>query len=147
MEQILLGSILGISFADDLKFKKVHNVLILGFLIVSLSFLAFTGGFAMFQIKSLAIAVFATMPLVYARILGAGDFKLYLVLALFFTPTIFTNLLILSLFWNALAGSIKYSVNLVTKSSNKKEALSFPFTLGILLAWLSLAYLPPGALL
>lgn len=144
MEQILLGSILSISVADDLKFKKVHNVLILGFLFCSLLFLALQSSFQSWQLESLGIGALCLLPLVYFRVLGAGDLKLFFVLALFFEPKVFVNLMILSLAWNAVAGVLKFSVNLITKDQSHKDSLKFPFTFGILLAWLSLAYVPGG---
>lgn len=147
MEQLLLGSFLGISFADDMKNRKVHNFLILSFMVLSIIF--FTLNNSLFQIpfQSLALVSAAVLPLVYLRILGAGDYKLFMVIALFYQPGDMLNLMVISLIWNALAGSIKFLVNRYTKISNGKEALKFPYTFGILLAWMSLAFIPQGGAL
>jgi Flp pilus assembly protein protease CpaA len=147
VEQILLGSFLGISFADDMKNRKVHNFLILCFMVLSFAFFALNKSLLQIPYESLLLVSAAVLPLVYLRILGAGDYKLFMVIALFYQPGEMLNLMVISLIWNALAGSIKYLVNRYTKTSEGKESLKFPFTFGILLAWMSLAFIPQGGAL
>ena len=144
MEQLLIGSILGLSVADDFKNRKVHNVLILVFLLFSFSYFLLASQFHMSQLQSLGVCSVLCLPLVYLRILGAGDYKLLMVIALFLTPTMFINLFAFSLIWNAIAGSLKFLVGYLRGDQNKKDHLRFPFTVGILIAWLSLSYLPQG---
>ena len=147
METWLVGSILGVSVVDDLKSRKFHNFLWLSFLLLSLGYFFAFAEFGFEQLKAIALVSVICLPLVYHYILGAGDYKLLLLLALFLSVTEMAHLLALSFVWNALAGSCKFSVNLLTKTQTRRESLRFPFTFGIFLAWLSLAYLPTGGLL
>ncbi|MEC9283480.1 MAG: A24 family peptidase [Bdellovibrionota bacterium] len=144
MEQFLVGSLLAASVASDLRTRKVRNYLILGFLVLSLGYFTAVTHFSIYQLQNIAIVCAACLPLVYLRALGAGDFKLLLVVCMFLNPTQLYSLLFLSLFWNAVSGSLKFFVNKITKSQTNKEALRFPFTFGILLAWFSLDYIPKG---
>lgn len=144
MEQLLVGSLLAASVASDLRTRKVRNYLILGFLVLSIIYFASVTSFSLLQLQNLAVVCLACLPLVYLRALGAGDFKLLLVVCMFLNPSQLYSLMFLSLFWNAVSGSLKYLVNKITKSQTNREALRFPFTFGILLAWFSLDYLPKG---
>lgn len=144
MEQILIGSFLGVSVIDDLKNRKVHNLLVLSYLVISSIYILSLGNVAELHWKSAAILSLCSLPLVYLRILGAGDYKLMLVVSVFLEPSQLYSLMFLSLFWNALAGVIKFGVNKITKLQTDKEALRFPFTVGILLAWMSLFFIPEG---
>lgn len=144
MEQFLVGSLLAASVASDLKTRKVRNYLILLFFAMSIAYFAAVTSFSLIQLQNIGIVLLACLPLVYFRALGAADFKLLLVVCLFLSPSQLYSLMFLSLFWNAVSGSLKFLVNKFTKSQTNKEALKFPFTFGILLAWFSLDYIPRG---
>ncbi|MFK8136832.1 MAG: prepilin peptidase [Bdellovibrionales bacterium] len=145
MESFIIGPILGISFLDDLLTRKVHNVLILSFLTVTALF------YAMFPeqiiwlniLKSTGLVIATITPLVYFRIIGAGDWKLFLVLGLSLAPDLMWQVILYSFVWNLAAGILKLVVAYLSSKSKEerhnglKEALAFPFTFGILMAWLT----------
>ncbi len=147
---ILLSAVL-----DDLRSRKIHNILILVLLAVALfSVLIFQGVQGLFPaLLNLLIALGISIPLVLLKIIGGGDMKLYAVLALVLSPRALIVSLICAFFWGAVLGLIKVIldkktgvmyVNFLSLLKLKKPSSdmlhSFPFSVSLFLGWLSSFY-------
>ena len=152
---ILPAFILICAVIDDLRSRKIHNVLVLILLAVTvLSILIFQGfsGLIPALLKFL-MALSVTVPLVLLKIIGGGDMKLYAVLALILPPRILLFSLICAFFWGAVLGIIKVVLdkkvglvymNILSLFKLKKPSSdmlhSFPFSISLFLGWLSSYY-------
>ena len=140
---------------DDLRSKKIHNVLILSLLGVALvCVLIFRGVEGLFPaLLNLLIALGVSIPLVLLKVIGGGDMKIYAVLALVLSPRAVLLSLICAFFWGALLGLIKVIldkktglmyVNFMSLLKLKKPSSdmlhSFPFSVSLFLGWLSSFY-------
>ncbi len=150
---LVSGLILISALVDDLKFRKIHNKLLLCCIPVALIAVVLTQGWSALLSTSLfsglgALAI--SLPLYFFRIIGGGDLKLYFTVALTWNlSTVFWSL-VLALPWGGLLGLIRtclqgkaYIVwtnmlNLIKFKKVEKEALqTFPFSVVLLLGWLS----------
>ena len=151
--QILLsGFILIIASVDDLFTRKIHNKLILILLPFVLLLIFLLGG-----TKALLVGLFSAflaliigIPLSLSSVLGGGDLKLLVLLALTMNWFNFLKIFIYSLPWALLLGIVKIALdrklkdfffNLVYLFWNRKnESIQFhriPFSVALFLAWLS----------
>ena len=152
---ILPALILISAMVDDLRSKKIHNVLILVLLAITvLSILIFQGFSGLFPaFLKILIALGVTIPLVLLKVIGGGDMKLYAVLALILPPRILFLSLMCAFFWGAILGIIKVVLdkkigliymNLLSLFKLKKPSSdtlhSFPFSISLFLGWLSSYY-------
>jgi len=150
---LVSGLILIAGLVDDLKFGKIHNNLLLCCIPVALIVVALTQGWSALLSTSLfsglgALAI--ALPFYFLKVIGGGDLKLYVTVALTWNlPTVFWSL-VLALPWGGFLGFIRaclqgraYIVwgnmlNLIQFKKVKKEALqTFPFSVVLLLGWLS----------
>lgn len=147
---ILLSAVL-----DDLRSRKIHNVLVLVLFAVALvSVLVFQGGEGLLPaLLNLLVALGISIPLVLLKIIGGGDMKLYAVLALVLSPRVLIVSLICAFFWGAVLGLVKVIldkkiglmyVNFLSLLKLKKPSSdmlhSFPFSVSLFLGWLSSFY-------
>lgn len=154
-DYILPALILISAMVDDLRSKKIHNVLILILLAISiisvLIFQGFSGLFPAFLKLLMALGI--AVPLVLLKVIGGGDMKLYAVLALLLPPRILFLSLVCAFFWGALLGIIKVILdkkvglvymNLLSLFKLKKPSSdtlhNFPFSISLFLGWLSSYY-------
>ena len=152
---ILPGIILLSAVVDDLRSKKIHNSLILVLLGVTLvSVLVFQGFSDLLpSILKLLMALGISVPLVLLKVIGGGDMKLYAVLSLVLSPLALVISLVCAFFWGAVLGVIKVIldkktglmyVNFLSLLKLKKPSSdtlhSFPFSISLLLGWLSSFY-------
>ena len=152
---ILPAAILLSAVVDDLRSKKIHNVLILVLLGISLvSVVIFQGVSGIFPaLARLLMALGITVPLVLLKVIGGGDMKLYAVLSLVLSPRTLIISLICSFFWGAILGLIKAILDkkiglmylnflslLKFKKPSSDTLNSFPFSVSLLLGWLSAFY-------
>jgi len=150
---LISGLILIAALVDDLKFRKVHNKLLLCCIPVALIAVALTKGwFALLSVSLLsglgALAI--ALPFYLLRVIGGGDLKLYVIVAFTWNlSTVFWSF-VLALPWGGLLGLIRSvlqgkafivwndMLSLVRFKKVKKEALqTFPFSVVLLLGWLS----------
>lgn len=151
---ILIRSlILVIGLVDDLRSKKVHNKLVLALLFSAFiatmvlngpSFLPQAG-------MSFLACSFLMIPLVYAKILGAGDYKLMLSFSLLGTMDEIFWVLVYSLIWGSILGLIRAAIAgqtkaiisnifLIAYNKGKQGNLQLhkmPYTIPLLFGWLS----------
>ncbi len=137
---------------DDLRSRKVHNVLVLSLLpAVVLANFYFLGieGF-MTGIGTLLLALILTIPLFAFRVLGGGDVKLFAVFALAVNPLTMFWTLIYSFIWGALFGVTRAALSnqllAVVKNTTKvgqrqkieaQHLHKIPYTFALLLGWLT----------
>ena len=91
---------------NDLKSRKVRNYLIIIFTLLSLGNVFYfmgMGGLKMGGI-SLLVALGSCLPLVLARIMGAGDMKLLMAFAINIAPMSAFLVLVYSFLWGAVLG-------------------------------------------
>ena len=140
---------------DDLRSKKIHNVLILIlFGIALVSVLIVQGPSGIFPaVARLLVALGITIPLVLLKVIGGGDMKLYAVLSLVLSPRTLIVSLVCAFFWGAILGLIKVILDKKTglmylnflsllkfKKPSSDTLNSFPFSVSLLLGWLSAFY-------
>ncbi|MDE0150922.1 MAG: hypothetical protein OXK80_00275 [Bdellovibrionales bacterium] len=150
---LVSGLILIAALIDDLKFRKVHNKLLLCCIPVALLAVVVTQGWSALLSTSLFSglgALLIALPFYFLRIIGGGDLKLYVTVALTWSlPAVFWSL-ILALPWGGILGLIRAilqgkafiiwnnMLNLIKFKKVEKEALqTFPFSVVLLLGWLS----------
>ena len=152
-DYILPAGILLAAVVDDLRSRKIHNVLILILLAVAvLSVLFFQKGF-FFAVAKLFMALGISVPLVLLKVIGGGDMKLYAVLGLVLPPRLLFISLICAFFWGAALGLIKVILDgktgilymnflslLKFKKPSSDMLHSFPFSISLFLGWLSAFY-------
>ena len=152
---ILPGLILLSAMVDDLRSKKIHNVLIIILFVVALLSVGIFQGLSALgpALVKLLIALGISAPLFFLRILGGGDVKLYSVLALVLSPRALMLSLVLGFVWGAILGVIKVIldkkanimfINLLSLFKFRKLPADtlhkFPFSVGLFLGWLSSFY-------
>lgn len=138
--------------ANDIRERKVRNILVLiSACLAIFSTLVFRGTS---EVSSAALAFGAamamTLPLVLAKVLGAGDMKLLMAFALAVTPQAVFTTVIVSLFAGALLGVFRAALSghLVRVLKNtgsilrgaKPEQLNttkIPYTVALLFGWLT----------
>ncbi|MGE0526805.1 MAG: prepilin peptidase, partial [Bdellovibrionales bacterium] len=135
---------------DDLRSRKIHNVLVFSLLgavaAASLYFRGFEGSLP--GIAALLLALIITIPLFAFRILGGGDVKLFAVFALALDPTSMFWTLVYSLFWGALFGvtrtALQRQLLALVRTTYKvamrqrvqaQEIHKIPYTFALLLGW------------
>jgi prepilin peptidase CpaA len=146
------GILLGASVYTDLKYKKVQNKMLLYFLPIVLVARFFDSG--MDGVLQGFIASFIAMalciPLVTSKALGAGDMKLLMVFGFTSHMEAIFWIILYSFVWGAVLGIIKVlldkelmsllknTMNIVSREKEKiKNLHSIPFTIAILLGWMS----------
>lgn len=152
---VLPGLILVSAMVDDLRSKKIHNVLIIISFVVAIISIVILQGFSALlpAFAKLLVALGISAPLFFLKVLGGGDVKLYSVLALVLAPRILILSLVLGFVWGAVLGVVKIIldkkahlmlVNLLSLLKFKKlpsDTLhKFPFSIGLFLGWLSSFY-------
>lgn len=149
---IVPSLILCAGLIDDLRSRKVHNWLILSLAGLSLTFLFFHGGGPALEqgLYGMGAALLVGIPLVLMRILGAGDMKLLAVFGLVTSWSTALSVVGWSVIWGAVLGLFYALVTgrlkaLFTstgkiasgKTVEKTELQTIPYTVAILLGWLS----------
>ena len=152
---ILPGGILLAGMVDDLRSRKIHNWLILVlFAIAILSILFVQGPAGLFRALGWGfVALGLSLPLTLLKVIGGGDMKLYIVLAMVLTPQAMISCLVCSFFWGAILGVLKLIldkktglmyVNLLSLFKFKRLTAdtlnTFPFSVSLFLGWLSSFY-------
>ena len=135
---------------DDLKSRKIHNVLVLALLAIAVVFAFINNGVQALSVGFLAsiVAILLTLPLVLVKALGAGDMKLLVAFGVLSTWNDVFWIVIFSLFWGAILGLIKAFIdkkgmallkntfNVATKRHLGTEGLnSIPFSVALLFGW------------
>ena len=152
MTTILPLGFLVVAVADDLIYRKFHNSLFL--------LLSFVGAIAVyfFQLNSFWdtflgfwVGGLLFLPLVLAGALGAGDMKFMMCLGLVTGLNPIINIALYSLIWGTCIGLLKtflsgqgkqFAQNLFLISSKIAPAKTqkIPYTVAILMGWLTLSY-------
>lgn len=143
---------LSICVSTDVLYAKVYNKFIIASLIISLSLLFIYPPMAFYSpILSFFIAFVLGILLFKFKVLGGGDVKAMLVTSLFLTPEatmwFFAYSVIwggvFSIFYFATQGSLQFLIH-STVGTFKKFTFAvhkIPFTIGILLGFLSIHFL------
>ena len=148
----LPGLILLIASIDDLRSRKIHNKLILfllPFVLVAVVLLkGMEGLFA--GAASALLAVIVGVPLTLARVIGGGDLKLLVLLALTVNWLVLIDIFVYSLPWALLLGLFKIALDRKIKDFffnlfflfryRKIQGLklhSIPFSFTLFMGWLS----------
>lgn len=142
--------VLIVGVVDDLRSRKVHNVLVLSLLpavlVASLYFRGWEGTLA--GLLAMVLALVVTIPLFSVRVLGGGDVKLFALFALAVdSPNMFWTL-VYSLIWGAMFGLTRAALqrqlltlvrNTYRLASRQKlqvqELHKIPYTFALLLGW------------
>lgn len=149
--------------ADDLRSRKVHNLLLLCLLPVlsvgSFYFRGFDGSLT--GASALIGALVITIPLFILGILGGGDVKLFALFAFCLDPLSMLWTLFYSLIWGALFGLVRAALqrNLMSlvratyraatqRRIQIEEVYKVPYTFSLLLGWFTqLTLMHAGGLL
>ena len=148
----LPGLILLIASIDDLRSRKIHNKLILfllPFVLIAVALLKGLGGLFSGAISAL-LAVIVGVPLTLARVIGGGDLKLLVLLALTVDWFTLIDIFVYSLPWALLLGLFKMALdrkiknfffNLVflfkQRGAQGLKLHSIPFSFTLFMGWLS----------
>ena len=150
--QYLLPSLILIAgLIDDIRSQKIHNWLSVSCLILAIVVVGLTTGLDGLKngLWGMLIALAMTLPLVLARVLGAGDMKLLMAFGMATDLYSVFWVVMYSLIWGAMLGVFRVLLqkdilsllkNLATivtsKNSQKTELHSIPYTVAFLFGWL-----------
>jgi len=148
---------------DDLRSRKVSNILIIGlFVLVTLANFYFRGiEESIPGVLALILALVMTAPLFSFGVLGGGDVKLFAVFAFALDPMSMFWTLVYSFFWGALFGFTRASVEkqlpMLVRNTYRLSRLQklqsqsvqkIPYTFALLLGWFTqLTFMRYGALI
>jgi len=148
---------------DDLRSRKVHNVLILSLLPAVLAASLYYRGLdgSLIGAGACALALLATIPLFAFGILGGGDVKLFAVFALAVDPASVLYTLFYSVLWGGAYGVtraalqkqlpmlVRNTYKLASKQKLQPQELhKIPYTFALLLGWFTqLTFLRAGGVL
>ena len=148
----LTGLILLIACIDDLRSRKIHNKLILIMLAFTLPAVFFLTGWEGLKSGSVSalLALLFAVPLTLARVIGGGDFKLFVLIAFTLNFRELFWIAIYSLPWALLLGLIRIALDKKLKqffwnilfmfrhrSSKGLEFHSIPYSVALFMSWLS----------
>ncbi len=148
---------------DDLRSRKVHNVLVLGLFVIAITANFLYRGLdgSLIGFGALLLALVATIPLYALGVLGGGDVKLFAVFALFVDPNTMFQTLIYSIIWGGvfsliraliqreLLSLVRSTYKLATRQKTQPMVIhQIPYTFAMLLGWFTqLTLLRSGGLL
>lgn len=154
---ILPSLILAAGVVDDLRSKKVHNWLSLSLMVIAVSVVAFFYGWPGVKMGLFAsgITMLLLVPMVYLRMLGAGDLKIMLAFSLASSMGVVVNVIAYSFIWGALLGVMQVlfkkqghqlianMTHLFTSKDRQERAQlqlhTIPFTVALLFGWMTYA--------
>jgi prepilin peptidase CpaA len=149
---VTASGILAAGVIDDLRSRKVHNVLFLICVAIALVVTMLVGGLqALFLAPIGFMAGFAVfLPLVLLNIVGAGDMKLMAAFGIVAGWNAVVAVAVFALIWGAIFGLVQVTLkgqllqtfrNMLSIASMKErksiELHKMPFTVAILMGWLS----------
>lgn len=150
---LFTGFILLIACIDDFRSKKIHNKLILFLLPFVLTAVFFAQGLEGLKEGGISalLALVIGLPLTLTRMIGGGDFKLLVLVALTLTWRDFLWIGFYSLPWALLLGLVKIALDKKMKDfllnlyflfqDKKRGSLEFhtiPYSVALFFSWLSL---------
>lgn len=156
---IISSLILLAGLVDDLRSRKVHNWLIISSLIFAIGSVIVLRGFSGIYLGSISfgLALALSLPLVFLKILGAGDMKLFAVFGITVDPTAVFYVLVFSLVWGGLLGLFRAilqgdGVKLLRQTAmvalkrpvNREEMHKIPYTVALFFGWLTHTSLQGG---
>ena len=137
---------------DDLRSRKVHNILVLISFAIAISVTYYLRGSAgIFDgLLAMGTALLLTLPLVLVRVLGAGDMKLLVAFAVSVHWEAVLTTVVASLIWGSILGLVRaivgghgkvFAKNLVAIVTRQKidpvTVTKIPFTIAMFFGWLS----------
>lgn len=148
-------SFLAIAVIDDLCFKKFHNGLFVLLSLAGFGYALLGGPLTLLEaLSGFFTGGFLMLPLVLARVVGAGDLKFMMSFATIIGTFATINIIVYSFFWGALIGLLQVLLSgqfqamlkqLKDAPSANKKTHKIPYTVAILFGWLS--YINVGGLL
>ena len=135
---------------DDVRSRKVHNVLLLALLpvvvLATLYFRGFDGSLP--GLGAFLLALVMTIPLFAIGMLGGGDVKLFAIFALTVDPSSMFWTLVYSFFWGAMFGVTRATLSkqlpVLVRNTTRlgmrqrlqpQELHKIPYTFALLLGW------------
>jgi prepilin peptidase CpaA len=143
--------ILVIGLVDDLRSRKIHNILLLGLLVFAFLFVFAVRGLTGIEngVLSALLAIGLTFPLVYFKALGGGDMKLFAVFGITSNPSVVIQVYLYSLIAGALIGLVRAALSgqlmtvlkstalLAMDRTNKPSGeFNIPFSAALLTGWM-----------
>jgi len=154
LKNILLGIMLGVAVASDMRTRKIPNKLVISFFVIATVASILISGFASTwtAIASVLTAVAFVLPMYLLRAIGGGDFKLMIAVSPLLSWEGVIVLILASLLWGSLIGifsAISHGqfrglaqnlVAIVMRAKPKKESLhKIPYSVAILFGWITQA--------
>lgn len=150
--EVVPSLILLTGVVDDLRSRKVHNALVVG--LFGAALLGQITYFGLEGVKQgglgVAAALVSCIPLVLARVIGAGDMKLMVAFGMATTWPAVLTVVLWSLVWGAVLGLTRAIVAgdfsrlltstylLTTKAKPSESSLhKIPYTIALLFGWMS----------
>jgi Flp pilus assembly protein protease CpaA len=145
---------------DDLKTKKIHNVLVIACAVIALAFLGLKSGPASYvtALISLTTAVIAILPLYLTKILGGGDLKFFAAVSLLLSWQGVLVTLLTSVIWGSVLGVLMvvmkgqgkaFAANLVSLAHRVKPEANqlhkVPYSVALLFGYMTHLILSGGA--
>lgn len=146
---ILLGGVI-----DDLHSRKIHNWLVLTAMFIALVFQIHSGGWEALKwgLLGFAMAGLICLPVVLARMLGAGDMKLMMAFGLSTSVAPVIEVTLFSLIWGSIMGILQALfrrdlkvllkntlkiVQIQMKETQKIQYHTIPYTVALFFGWLT----------
>ncbi len=138
---------------DDLRCRKVHNILVLFCLLAALTTVGIQSGYMAlpYALLSGVITLIICLPLVIAQVMGAGDMKLLMAFAVATGWSSALWVLIYSFLWGALLGVFRAILRgegrlllfstihvAMLKKASPLPLQKIPYTVALLFGWLTL---------
>jgi len=150
MTVVLANLFLAVAVVDDIVYRKFHNFLFIVFTLMATVAVALYGQISLFDgLLGFAVGFALFLPLVLTGVTGAGDMKLMMAVGLLVGPEATAWIIGYGMFWGSLMGLFKillekkvmYSlINLYNTTFSKKNvqaSTKIPFTVALLLGWLT----------
>ena len=171
LDLLLPAGILLAGVIDDLRSRKIHNQLILILAVLAILFVLgkviwsyeiqhanpifhFFSQLCLLGLLPLIgksfLALCLSLPLIFLRVMGGGDMKLYIVLSFVSSPRLIFFSLFFGLAWGGVLGLIKVCLDkklfqilknlcliIQFKTPHSDKLSVFPFSVSLLIGWLT----------
>ena len=151
-KNILLGIMLGVAVASDMRTRKIPNMLVISFFVIAAISSILISGIASTwtNIGSVLTAVAFVLPMYLLRAIGGGDFKLMIAVSPLLSWEGVIVMVLASLMWGSLIGIFsaithgqlrhlsRNLVGIVMRVKPKAETLhKIPYSVAILFGWIT----------
>lgn len=152
MIELVSTFVLIVGFVDDLRSRKIHNKLLLGLFSFLILYIFTTRGFSglLDGLTGSAVALALTFPLVWFRVLGGGDMKLFAVFGFTSAPADIVQVYLWSILAGAFIGLVRAALGgqllnvlrstamvAVHRSIKPTGEHNIPYSAALLIGWLT----------